>query len=125
MISVRSTFFGIWNSSYLRYMDFNSQSSLLTTWINASCHFQLQYSILSGNKANLVYLNESTGLLTLSPYLDTNVPLTGKIEILVSGKHTFCSTYVFRSLIKRIGLMLFSGVVYLTYLVREGVSNSE
>lgn len=51
---------------------------------------QLQYSILSGNKANLVYLNESTGLLTLSPYLDTNVPLTAKIEVLVSGKHTFC-----------------------------------
>jgi hypothetical protein len=55
------------------------------------CYLQLQYSILSGNKANLVYLNESTGLLTLSPYLDTNVPLTAKIEVLVSGKYTFWS----------------------------------
>jgi hypothetical protein len=46
---------------------------------------QLQYSIVSGNKASLVYLNETTGLITLSPYLDTNVPLTAKMEVVVSG----------------------------------------
>lgn len=48
--------------------------------------FQLQYRILSGNNANLVLLNETTGSMTLSPQLNTNVPKLATMEISVSGK---------------------------------------
>lgn len=53
--------------------------------VDADISDRLQYTILTGNKANLVYLNESTGMITLSPYLDTNVPLMAKMDVLVSG----------------------------------------
>jgi len=49
---------------------------------------KLQYSILTGNKAKLVFLNESTGMLTLSPFLDSNVPVMAKMDVLISGKNT-------------------------------------
>ncbi|ODM96856.1 Protocadherin-like wing polarity protein stan [Orchesella cincta] len=52
--------------------------------VDADISDKLQYTILTGNKANLVYLNESTGMITLSPYLDTNVPLMAKMDVLVS-----------------------------------------
>lgn len=47
--------------------------------------FQLQYRILSGNNANLVLLNETTGEMTLSPQLNTNVPKLATMEISVTG----------------------------------------
>ncbi|XP_050548978.1 protocadherin-like wing polarity protein stan isoform X2 [Daktulosphaira vitifoliae] len=45
---------------------------------------KLIYRIVSGNNANLVQLNESNGMLTLSPQLNTNVPKIASMEISVS-----------------------------------------
>jgi cadherin EGF LAG seven-pass G-type receptor 1 len=45
---------------------------------------KLRYRIISGNNANLVQLNETTGELTLSPQLNTNVPKVAVMEISVS-----------------------------------------
>ncbi|CAH2107056.1 unnamed protein product [Euphydryas editha] len=45
---------------------------------------KLQYRILSGNNANLVLLNETTGSMTLSPQLNTNVPKLATMEISVT-----------------------------------------
>ncbi|KAK6640052.1 hypothetical protein RUM43_008329 [Polyplax serrata] len=45
---------------------------------------QLHYRILSGNNANLIMLNESSGEITLSPQLNTNVPKLASMEVLVS-----------------------------------------
>ncbi|XP_026328508.1 protocadherin-like wing polarity protein stan isoform X2 [Hyposmocoma kahamanoa] len=45
---------------------------------------KLQFRILSGNNANLVLLNETTGSMTLSPQLNTNVPKLATMEISVS-----------------------------------------
>lgn len=47
---------------------------------------QLLYRILSGNNANLVSLNDSTGQLSLSPQLNTNVPKLASMEVSVSGR---------------------------------------
>ncbi|CAK1552868.1 unnamed protein product [Leptosia nina] len=45
---------------------------------------KLQYRILSGNNANLVLLNETSGSMTLSPQLNTNVQKLATMEISVS-----------------------------------------
>ncbi|KAG7299926.1 hypothetical protein JYU34_016951 [Plutella xylostella] len=45
---------------------------------------KLQYRILSGNNANLVLLNETSGELTLSPQLNTNVPKIATMEVSVN-----------------------------------------
>ncbi|CAH2075509.1 unnamed protein product, partial [Iphiclides podalirius] len=45
---------------------------------------KLQYRILSGNNANLVLLNETTGAMTLSPQLNTNVPKLATMELSVT-----------------------------------------
>ncbi|XP_055533079.1 protocadherin-like wing polarity protein stan isoform X2 [Wyeomyia smithii] len=45
---------------------------------------RLTYRILSGNNANLVKLNSSTGGLTLSPQLNTNVPKFAAMEVSVT-----------------------------------------
>ncbi|XP_066248043.1 protocadherin-like wing polarity protein stan isoform X1 [Euwallacea similis] len=45
---------------------------------------KLHYKILSGNNANLIALNESTGGLTLSPQLNTNVPKLASMEVSVT-----------------------------------------
>lgn len=44
----------------------------------------LTYRILSGNNANLVRLNSSTGGITLSPQLNTNVPKYATMEVSVT-----------------------------------------
>jgi len=51
----------------------------------SNSRFQLRYRILSGNNAHLVHLNESSGQLTLSPLLNTNVPKLATMEVSVSG----------------------------------------
>lgn len=48
---------------------------------------KLHYRILSGNNANLVALNSSTGQLQLSPQLNTNVPKIASMEVSVTGKN--------------------------------------
>ena len=45
---------------------------------------KLHYRILSGNNANLVALNETSGQLQLSPQLNTNVPKVATMEVSVS-----------------------------------------
>lgn len=45
---------------------------------------KLHYKILSGNNANLVALNETTGQLQLSPQLNTNVPKIASMEVSVT-----------------------------------------
>ncbi|XP_065166570.1 LOW QUALITY PROTEIN: protocadherin-like wing polarity protein stan [Atheta coriaria] len=45
---------------------------------------KLHFRILSGNNANLVALNESTGQLQLSPQLNTNVPKIATMEVSVT-----------------------------------------
>ncbi|XP_049823743.1 protocadherin-like wing polarity protein stan isoform X2 [Aethina tumida] len=45
---------------------------------------RLHFKILSGNNANLVALNESTGQLQLSPQLNTNVPKMASMEVSVT-----------------------------------------
>uniref|UniRef100_A0A182QFS4 Protocadherin-like wing polarity protein stan n=1 Tax=Anopheles farauti TaxID=69004 RepID=A0A182QFS4_9DIPT len=45
---------------------------------------KLTYRILSGNNANLLRLNSSTGGLTLSPQLNTNVPKFATMEVSVT-----------------------------------------
>jgi cadherin EGF LAG seven-pass G-type receptor 1 len=48
---------------------------------------QLHYTILSGNNANLVHLNSSSGEITLSPQLNTNVPKLATMEVSVTGMY--------------------------------------
>ncbi|XP_076265474.1 protocadherin-like wing polarity protein stan isoform X1 [Rhynchophorus ferrugineus] len=45
---------------------------------------KLHFKILSGNNANLIALNESSGQLVLSPQLNTNVPKIASMEVSVS-----------------------------------------
>ncbi|KAL7299168.1 hypothetical protein TKK_0007766 [Trichogramma kaykai] len=45
---------------------------------------KLIYTILSGNNANLVHLNKSTGEITLSPQLNTNVPRIATMDVSVT-----------------------------------------
>lgn len=45
---------------------------------------KLFYRILSGNNANLIALNETTGQIQLSPQLNTNVPKIASMEVSVS-----------------------------------------
>ncbi|KAK7789529.1 hypothetical protein R5R35_000833 [Gryllus longicercus] len=45
---------------------------------------KLRYRIISGNNANLVHLNQSSGDLTLSPQLNTNVPKVASMEVSVT-----------------------------------------
>ncbi|KAK4875010.1 hypothetical protein RN001_011432 [Aquatica leii] len=45
---------------------------------------KLRYKILSGNNANLVALNETTGQLQLSPQLNTNVQKVASMEVSVT-----------------------------------------
>ncbi|KAI5754092.1 hypothetical protein M8J77_005676 [Diaphorina citri] len=45
---------------------------------------KLHYRILSGNNANLVHLNETSGQLSLSPQLNTNVPKQAVMDVSVS-----------------------------------------
>lgn len=51
---------------------------------------RLYYRILSGNNANLVHLNSSSGEITLSPQLNTNVPKLATMEVSVTGR-MWCS----------------------------------
>lgn len=46
---------------------------------------KLRYRVLAGNNANLIHLDESTGYLTLSPKLNTNVQKTAFIDVSVTG----------------------------------------
>nr|CAD7570225.1 unnamed protein product [Timema californicum] len=45
---------------------------------------QLRYRVLSGNNANLIHLNESSGEISLSPQLNTNVPKVATMEVSVT-----------------------------------------
>ncbi|CAG5120721.1 unnamed protein product, partial [Candidula unifasciata] len=45
---------------------------------------RLVYKILSGNKAELLHLNETSGEVTLDPRLNSDVPRTGMFQISVS-----------------------------------------
>ncbi|KAF6198555.1 hypothetical protein GE061_008303 [Apolygus lucorum] len=45
---------------------------------------KLRYRLLSGNNAQLVTLNDTSGELTLSPQLNTNVPKVAMMEVSVS-----------------------------------------
>lgn len=45
---------------------------------------KLHYKILSGNNANLIALNETSGQLQLSPQLNTNVPKVASMEVSVT-----------------------------------------
>ena len=47
---------------------------------------QLHYRVVSGNSADLIHLTETTGYITLSSNLNTNVPISAAMEISVSGK---------------------------------------
>lgn len=47
---------------------------------------QLHYRVVSGNSADLIHLNETTGYISLSSNLNTNVPISAAMEISVSGK---------------------------------------
>lgn len=53
---------------------------------------QLQFRVLSGNNANLLNVNESSGQISLSSNLNTNVPITANMEVSVSGK-SFINLY--------------------------------
>lgn len=45
---------------------------------------KLTYSILAGNNANLITLNRTSGQISLSPQLNTNVPRVATMEVSVS-----------------------------------------
>lgn len=51
---------------------------------DADVNDNLTYRILSGNNANLIRLNSSTGGISLSPQLNTNVPKFATMEVSVS-----------------------------------------
>lgn len=56
--------------------------------VDADASDRLSYKILSGNNAHLLFLNESTGDLKLSPSLNTNVPTRAVFDVFVSdGVH--------------------------------------
>lgn len=48
--------------------------------------FQLTFTVRSGNNANLLLINDTSGDITLSPSLNTNVPITASMEVWVSGQ---------------------------------------
>ncbi|KAG1680499.1 Protocadherin-like wing polarity protein stan [Nymphon striatum] len=50
---------------------------------------KLRYRFSSGNNANILLLNESTGEITPSPGLNTNVPTDAEMEVSVFGKFLF------------------------------------
>lgn len=50
--------------------------------IDVSDH--LRYQFISGNRANLLLLNESSGELSLSPYLNSNVPTRAQFDLSVT-----------------------------------------
>lgn len=54
---------------------------------------RLKYKIASGNNANLLILNETTGEIKLSPSLNTNVPIHAVMEVSVYGKSYFKFQY--------------------------------
>ncbi|KAG9508984.1 Protocadherin-like wing polarity protein stan, partial [Fragariocoptes setiger] len=51
---------------------------------DADASDQLRYKILSGNNANWLSLNETTGEIMLSPALNSNVPMRALFEIVVT-----------------------------------------
>lgn len=53
---------------------------------------KLRYRFSSGNNANILLLNESSGEITPSPGLNTNVPTDAEMEVSVSGK--FLSIFI-------------------------------
>ncbi|XP_045101942.1 protocadherin-like wing polarity protein stan isoform X7 [Portunus trituberculatus] len=52
--------------------------------VDADVTDQLTYHIVSGNKAGLVEINKDSGDITLSPSLNTNVPIHATMEVSVS-----------------------------------------
>ncbi|XP_044577360.1 protocadherin-like wing polarity protein stan isoform X2 [Cotesia glomerata] len=52
--------------------------------VDADVTDKLYYNILSGNNANLITLNKTTGEIILSPQLNTNVPRIATMEVSVS-----------------------------------------
>ncbi|XP_043461123.1 protocadherin-like wing polarity protein stan isoform X2 [Leptopilina heterotoma] len=52
--------------------------------VDADVTDKLIYSILAGNNANMISLNRTTGEITLSPQLNTNVPRIATMEVSVT-----------------------------------------
>ncbi|XP_051163355.1 protocadherin-like wing polarity protein stan isoform X2 [Leptopilina boulardi] len=52
--------------------------------IDADVTDKLIYNILAGNNANMISLNKTTGEITLSPQLNTNVPRIATMEVSVT-----------------------------------------
>lgn len=51
---------------------------------DADINDQLRYRVLAGNNAQLIIVNETTGDIQLSPWLNSNVPMKAVIEVAVS-----------------------------------------
>ncbi|XP_033222286.1 protocadherin-like wing polarity protein stan isoform X3 [Belonocnema kinseyi] len=52
--------------------------------VDADVTDKLVYSILAGNNANMISLNKTSGEITLSPQLNTNVPRVATMEVSVT-----------------------------------------
>jgi len=63
---------------------------------------ELHYRVLSGNNANLVYINETSGEISLSNQLNTNVPKLASMDISVTGRlPSDAAIYKFSVVMKR------------------------
>lgn len=51
---------------------------------DADVHDQLRYRVLAGNNAQLVVVNETSGDIQLSPWLNSNVPMRAVVVVAVS-----------------------------------------
>ena len=49
----------------------------------------LRYKFSSGNTANVLHLNEETGMIRLDSRLNSDVPTNGTLQVTVSGRNTF------------------------------------
>ncbi|KAK2161264.1 hypothetical protein LSH36_119g03060 [Paralvinella palmiformis] len=47
---------------------------------------KLRYSFVSGNQANIMHLNPSTGMIHLDPRLNSDVPMNATLQVRVDGK---------------------------------------
>ncbi|XP_045034928.1 protocadherin-like wing polarity protein stan isoform X2 [Daphnia magna] len=77
---------------------------------DADVNDQLHYRVVSGNSADLIHLNETSGYITLSSNLNTNVPISAAMEISVSDGTNVVRAEMQLSVLLVTDAMLFNSV---------------
>ncbi|XP_076066701.1 protocadherin-like wing polarity protein stan isoform X3 [Oratosquilla oratoria] len=88
--------------------------------VDADVTDKLTYRIVSGNKAGLVNINKDTGEISLSPALNTNVPMNAIMEISVSdGLNEVCAEMSLQVLLVTDAMLFNSVTVRLHNMTQE------